>query len=278
MGRNIIGDSICVLRVKVETENGFDAQVAEKIGELQPQVKAGIFDENYPRSLVDYVAKNIGNILNVEISGPRSAIAIPLRVAKNFSPESGVAFSSKVGNGGCGRLIRDFLSEWEIIPALQTAENSDSHVEFKCVCPCGELSEVVIKKSSSKSFEHAFDIDEIENSVGVKFDTILVNRPRAGLAKAVEKIRKRENPLVSLIVHDYSKYHSPADYLAFLEKSDYVFITAEDSDKSVIRGMRKALGANSYEELGEKVVQYKLGRSAGACFCFRRIETPSKNS
>ena len=76
------------MRVKVETENGFDAQVAEKIGELQPQVKAGIFDENYPRSLVDYVAKNIGNILNVEISGPRSAIAIPLRVAKNFSPES----------------------------------------------------------------------------------------------------------------------------------------------------------------------------------------------
>lgn len=89
MGRNIIGDSICVLRVKVETENGFDAQVAEKIGELRTQVKAGIFDENYPRSLVDYVAKNIGNILNVEISGPRSAIAIPLRVAKNFSPESG---------------------------------------------------------------------------------------------------------------------------------------------------------------------------------------------
>ena len=259
MGRNIIGDSICVLRVKVETENGFDAQVAEKIGELQPQVKAGIFDENYPRSLVDYVVKNIGNILNVEISGPRSAIAIPLRVAKNFSPESGVAFSSKAGNGGCGRLIRDFLSEWEIIPALQTAENSDSHVEFKCVCPCRELSEVVIKKSFSKSFKHAFDIDEIENSVGVKFDTILVNRPRAGLAKAVEKIRKRENPLVSLIVHDFSKYQSPADYLAFLEKSDYVFITAEDSDKSVIRGMRKALGANSYEELGEKVVQYKLG-------------------
>ena len=119
------------MRVKVETENGFDAQVGEKIGELRTQVKAGIFDENYPRSLVDYVAKNIGNILNVEISGPRSAIAIPLRVAKNFSPESGVAFSSKVGNGGCGRLIRDFLSEWEIIPALQTAENSDSHVEFK---------------------------------------------------------------------------------------------------------------------------------------------------
>lgn len=154
--------------------------------------------------------------MNVEISGPRSAIAIPLRVAKNFSPESGVAFSSKVGNGGCGRLIRDFLSEWEIIPALQTAENSDSHVEFKCVCPCGDLSEVVIKKSSSKSFKHAFDIDEIENPVGVKFDTILVNRPRAGLAKAVEKIESAK-PLVSLIVHDYSKYQSPADYLAFLE-------------------------------------------------------------
>ena len=246
------------MRVKVETENGFDAQVAAQIGELQAQVRTGDFDENYPQSLIEYVAEHIDKILNVEISGPRSAIAIPLRVAKNFSPESNVAFSSKVGDGGCGRLIRGFLSKWGVIPALQTAENSDSHVEFKCVCPCGSLSEVVIKKSSSKSFKHAFDLDEIENSSGIKFDTILVNRPRAGLSRAVEKIRGRENPLVSLIVHDYSKYQSPSDYLAFLEKSDYVFITAEDSDKSVIRGMRKALGAALYEELGEKIVEYKL--------------------
>lgn len=247
------------MRVKVETENGFDAHVAAKIGELQSQVKDGKFDADYPNSLIEHIAGNIDNILNVEISGPRSAIAIPLRVAKNFSPESNVAFSSKVGDGGCGRLIRKFLAKWNIISALQTAANSDSHIEFKCVCPCGDLSEVVIKKSSSKSFKHAFDIGEVENSCGVKFDTILVNRPRAGLAKAVEKIRKRENPLVSLVVHDYSKYQSPADYLGFLEKSDYVFITAEDSDKSVIRGMGKALGAASYEELGEKIVRYKLG-------------------
>ena len=59
---DIIGDSISVLRVKVEVENGFDEVVAENIASLQGDVKSGMFDVNYPYSLVEYVKTNISKI------------------------------------------------------------------------------------------------------------------------------------------------------------------------------------------------------------------------
>lgn len=52
---NIIGDSICVLRVKVEVETGFDEIVAERIASLQDDVKSGVLDKNYPYSLIEHI-------------------------------------------------------------------------------------------------------------------------------------------------------------------------------------------------------------------------------
>ena len=254
---DIIGDSICVLRVKVEVENGFDEIVADKIASLQGDVKSGEFDKNYPLSLIEHIEKNFQNIRNIEISGPRSAIAIPLRVIKTFAPENKVVFSTKIGDGGCGKTITEFLKKWGIIPALQTASGCDSKVEFKCVSQNGMLSETIIKKSSSKAFKHSFDLTDIEKEYNLCCNTLLLNRPRIGFDKAIEIVRCRENPLVSLIIHDYSKYQNAFDYLKYVEKSDYVFITAEDSDKSITSQIRKALGVSTYEEIGEAIVNYK---------------------
>ncbi len=250
---NVIGDSICVLRVKVEVENGFAQDVAEKIGALKGAVKRGDFDENYPISLVEKVKTLSEKITNVEISGPRSAIAIPLRFIKTFAPESGVAFSSKLGDGGCAKLIDKFLKDWGVINAAQIAEKSDCAVEFKCVSPDGELSETIVKKSSSKAFKHLFDLLEIENRLGVKFDAILLNRPRVGFAKALDELHKRPNSLVSLVIHDFSKYQHAADYLEYAKRSNFVFITAEDGG-AVMRPTMKELGVASRDELGEKIV------------------------
>lgn len=63
---DIIGDSISVLRVKVEVEDGFDKAVAEDIASLQGDVKSGMFDANYPYSLVEYVKTNIPKIINLK--------------------------------------------------------------------------------------------------------------------------------------------------------------------------------------------------------------------
>ena len=258
---DIIGDSISVLRVKVEVENGFDEVVAENIASLQSDVKSGMFDVNYPYSLVEYLKTNIPKITNIEISGPRSAIAIPLRVIKTFSPENNVSFSTKIGDGGCSRAMVEFLKNWDIIPVTQIASGYDSKVEFKCVSPNGMLRETIIKKSSSKAFKHSFDLQEIEKYYQLNIDTLLLNRPRIGFDKAIDIVRKRENPLISLIIHDYSKYQNATDYLKYVEKSDYVFITAEDSDKSITSQIKKALGVSTYEDIGEAIVNYKTDKS-----------------
>lgn len=63
---DIIGDSISVLRVKVEVENGFDEAVTENIASLQGDVKSGMFDANYPYSHVEYVKTNIPKIINLK--------------------------------------------------------------------------------------------------------------------------------------------------------------------------------------------------------------------
>ncbi|MBR4597948.1 MAG: hypothetical protein IKO42_06120, partial [Opitutales bacterium] len=197
MKRRIIGDSICVLRVKVETQIGYDKLVAEEIERLWKNSAAGEFDAGYPHSLVGKILETIGHILNVEISGPRSAVAIPLRVIKTFAPECDVAFSSKIGSGGCGLEIRKFLKEWGILDATQAAENADSHVEFKCVGGDGNLTEFVAKKSPSKAFRHNFDLGEIEAKAGAEFNAMLFNRPRAGFLSALETLKKRPNSIIS---------------------------------------------------------------------------------
>ena len=46
-----------------------------------------------------------------------------------------------------------------------------------------------------------------------------------------------------------------------MEKSDYVFITAEDSDKSITSQIKKALGVSTYEDIGEAIVNYKTDKS-----------------
>ena len=253
MAYNIIADSICVLRVKVETETGFDGRVAGEIEALGRAAVCGAPDPAYPFSLIDKISKSVGHILNIEVSGPRSALAIPLRLIKGFAPECGAAFSSKIGDGGCAKAIKSFLKNWGILDATQTAANADSHLEFKCVGGDGNLTECVIKKSPSRAFRHSFDLAEIEARTGAEFNAMLLNRPRAGFWSALQTMKKRPNSIVSLIVHDYSKYQRAADYVPYIGESDFVFITAEDSDKSVSRLMARELGAGSYEELGEAV-------------------------
>ncbi len=250
---NLIGDSICVLRVKMEVENGFDEIVAEKIATFKDAVRRGELDENYPLSLIEKVKRLSDKITNVEISGPRSAIAIPLRFVKTFTPESEVAFSSKIGDGGCSKFVGDILKKWGVINAAQIAKGADCAVEFKCVSPNGNLSECVVKRSSSKVFKHSFDLLEIENRLSKKFDAILLNRPRIGFANAIEELRKRDDSLISLIIHDFSKYQNAQDYLEYAKKSDFVFITAEDGG-NVMRPTQKALGVNCRDEIGEAIV------------------------
>ena len=99
---DIIGDSITVLRVKVEVENGFDEVVAENIASLQGDVKSGMFDVNYPYSLVEYVKTNIPSsvVMNeVVIPEGQNSVSVTLKGAasgKGALYVNGLGFNEKV--------------------------------------------------------------------------------------------------------------------------------------------------------------------------------------